>query len=277
MAILAGRRIGSTTSFVAAGVFLAAAVIVGLIPYSESGYSAVCQSALQSFVGGTTTGQSLFNMFTGGRCTNYVSAMTTIMIVLFVLAIIALVAGIMLRNRAAAGRPGAPARYQGTHEGADTAGAPAQPGHAPTGYPAAETGSPADTWRPPAGAQGSGSFDTKLLLVGVGSVAGIVLLSVLIDWLSFLPGIVELLLWAAVGLTVIWQLKRRAAGTDPGELTAAEAWNPAMVARSVVAAVRHRLEIHRAGRREAERAQASVAPVTPEFIGDDGMAHPGKH
>lgn len=104
MAILAGRRIGSTTSFVAAGVFLAAAVIVGLIPYSESGYSAVCQSALQSFVGGTTTGQSLFNMFTGGRCTNYVSAMTTIMIVLFVLAIIALVAGIMLRNRAAAGR-----------------------------------------------------------------------------------------------------------------------------------------------------------------------------
>jgi hypothetical protein len=78
--------------------------------------------------------------------------------------------------------------------------------------------------------------------------------------------------FSTVGLTVIWQLKGRAAGTEPGELAAAEAWNPAVVARSVIAAARHRLEIHRAQRREAERAQA--APVTPQFAGDDGLVHP---
>ncbi|MCB5292654.1 hypothetical protein [Arthrobacter sp. SO3] len=62
-------------------------------------------------------------------------------------------------------------------------------------------------------------------------------------------------LWTAVGLTVIRQLKRRAAGTDPLKLAAAEAWNSADVTRRAVPAV-CRLEIHRAQRREAERARA---------------------
>jgi hypothetical protein len=112
--------------------------------------------------------------------------------------------------------------------------------------------------------------------VAVSGIAGIVLVSFAVQWLSYLPGIVQLLLWTAVGLTVIWQLKRRAAGTDPVKLAEAEAWNPAVVTRRVMDAGRRRLEVHRARRREAERAQAAAAPVTPEFTGDD-MVQPGQH
>jgi uncharacterized membrane protein YhaH (DUF805 family) len=93
-----------------------------------------------------------------------------------------------------------------------------------------------------------------------------------LDLLAFLPGIIELLIWTAAGLTVLWQLKRRAAGTDERKLAEAEAWNPAAVTRNLVAAGRGRLEEHRAERREAERAQANTsAPVQSPFHGDDGL------
>jgi hypothetical protein len=265
MAGQSGRFIGRISSFVAAGGFFAAAIIVGLIPYSEGGYSGLCPSALQGMFGGMSSGQSLVNFFSGGRCTTYVSTMTTIMFVLFALAVVALVAAILLRRRKAAAAAGYPyppvGQDQMPYQGPAAPGAPAQPGYAPmTGT---TPGDPAaGAWSAPkAVGQGSGSFDTKLLLVGLAAVAGVVLISFLVDFLSFLPGILELVLWTAVGLTVIWQLKRRAAGTDPVKLAAAEAWNPAVVARGAVAAGRHRLENHRAQRREAERTAHAFAPA----------------
>ncbi|MET4144311.1 hypothetical protein [Arthrobacter sp. UYCo732] len=278
MAQQTGRLIGRISSFVAAGGLFAAGLIVGLIPYSESGYS-LCPSAIVSMTGGTTTGQSMVNFFSGGRCTSYANTMTIIMVILMILAGIALVAAILLRKRRlAAAAGGYPNQYS-------TFAAPAQPDYAPgateagdpspyagSGYPAAADGAPAAAYRTAVTGQGSGTFDTKLLLVGLAAVAGIVLVSFLVDWLSFLPGILELLLWTAVGLTAIWQIKRRTAGTDEGKLAAAEAWNPAVVSRGIVAAGRRQLETHRAQRREAERTQAAAA--VPEFRGDDGMVRP---
>lgn len=214
---------GRISSFVAAGIFFAAGIIVGLIPYSEGGYSGLCPSALQSLTGGTSTGQSWVNMLSGGRCTTYTNTMTLIMSVLFIIAVIALVAAILLRRRRSA-----EAGY-----GPDSAaGAPATPGYAP-GYVSADGqaaagseispyGGPGytaqdETWRPPAdyqaptvqapAAPGSG-FDSRLLIAAVIAVAGIVLVFFAVQALSFLPGIVQLLIWTAVGLTVIWQLKR---------------------------------------------------------------------
>jgi hypothetical protein len=107
-----------------------------------------------------------------------------------------------------------------------------------------------------------------------------VLVSLLVDLLAFPPGIVELLLWTAVGLTAIWQLKRRAAGTDEGKLAADEAWNPAVVARSLVAAVRSRLENHRAQRRQNAPRRTLRCPTfaaESEFRGDEGMVRPDGH
>ncbi|CAH0190980.1 hypothetical protein SRABI83_01665 [Arthrobacter sp. Bi83] len=87
-------------------------------------------------------------------------------------------------------------------------------------------------------------------------------------------GCPDLLLWTAIGLTTIWQLKRRSAVNGPVKLAEAEAWNPAVVTRYAVAAGRRRLDMHRAERREAERAQANGAaptePEQPEFRGRAG-------
>ncbi|GAA1759754.1 hypothetical protein GCM10009712_05490 [Pseudarthrobacter sulfonivorans] len=291
MTVQTGRIFGRVTSYVGGGALIVAGVIAGLVPYSEGGYSGLCPSALQSLTGGTTTGQSFVNLLSGGRCTTYANTMTIIMAVLMILGIAALITGILLRKRQDIAAGGGYQAYGNPAEQGNTA-APAQPAYAPmTGQPAdtspyAGSGRPAavsgDPTRRAAGAgQGSGSFDTKLLMVGVAAVAGVVLVSFLVDLLAFLPGIVELLLWTAVGLTAIWQLKRRAAGTDEGKLAAAEAWNPAVVARSLVAAVRSRLEDHRAQRRQAERAPANTAAPTfaaeSEFRGDDGMVRPDGH
>lgn len=288
MAAQTGRIIGRVTSYVAAGVLFAAGLIVGLIPYSEGGYSRLCPSAIGSLTGATTQGQSLINMFSGGRCDQYATTMTVIMLILMFLGVLALVGGILLRKRRdAAGGPQGPfTAYP----------APAMPGHAPgsaegtdpspyagSGYPAQADPagqSPAGAWQP-APSTASGSFDTKLLVVGIIAVAGVVLTSFIIDWLGFLPGIIELLLWTAVGLTAIWQIKRRLAAGDPMRLAEAETWNPAVVARGIVAFGRGKYEAHRAARREAERAQTATVAVQPApdaepaatpFKGDDGMA-----
>lgn len=291
MTVQTGRIIGRITSYVAGGVLLVAGLIVGLIPYSEGGYSGLCPSAIQSLTGGSTSGQSMVNFFSGGRCTSYANTMTIIMAILMILGVAALVTGILLRKRRnAAASAGAYQNQYGNPGQYGNPPAPAQPAYAPatgqavdpspyagSGYPAAVDGEPGNRWTPSAG-QGSGSFDTKLLFVGVAVVAGVVLVSFLVDWLAFLPGIVELLLWTGVGLTAIWQIKRRTAGTDERGLAEAEAWNPAVVARSVVAAGRRLLEEHRAERREAERAQVNAAPPNgPEasgFPSDDGTAGP---
>lgn len=263
-----GRRVGRISGFVAAGVLFAAGLIVGLIPYSSGGYSSVCPSAIVSLAGGRNSGQSLINMFSGGRCDDYASTMTTIMAVLMLLAVAALVGGILLRKRQARAGAAAPG-YTGEN---GHPSAPAQPGYAPSAAATVEGGASA-----PAPAAGfAGSVDTKLLLAGAAGLAGIVLVSFLVDWLGFLPGIIELLLWTAVGLTAIWQLKRRAAGADAAKTAEAEAWNPAAVGRRLLTAGRGRLEVHRAERREAERSRAAApapwATGEPDFKGDDGMA-----
>lgn len=277
MTASSGRSVGKISSFIAAGVLAAAGIITGLIPYSAGGYTGVCPSAFQNMTGGTTMGQSWVNMLSGGRCTNYASTMTAIMAVLLLASVAALVTGIILSRRAGTPVPTGPT--------AGYAAAPPQPGHAPadgadhapqagSGYPAAQ----------PAPSGTAGSFDTGLLLAGLAAAAGIILVSFMVQWLSFLPGIVQLLLWTAAGLTAIWQVARKRAGTDPVKLAAAEKWNPAVVARGVAADARAELEAHRARRREAERAAAAYRPVPApapatapaqaptEFTGDDGLS-----
>lgn len=274
----AGRLIGKISSFVVAGLAFAAAIIVGLIPYSEGGYSSLCPSAIQGLTGGTTAAQGWVNMLSGGRCTTYTSTMTTIMFVLLAVAVIALVAGIMIRRRKAAAYMGqgyAPAGYPA--DAADPAGyaAPAMPGHAPvtpathntsTGYPATTTAIGSGTL--PAAVR---NFDTGLAVRAVALIAGIVLVSYAVQWLSFLPGIVQLLIWTAAGLAIIWQLKRRAAGTDPVKLAEAEAWNPAVVARNTVAWGRNQVDLYRSGS-QAVRPTGPAPSAAPPAAGP--VQHP---
>jgi uncharacterized membrane protein YhaH (DUF805 family) len=159
-----------------------------------------------------------------------------------------------------AGYPPVPGGYQAYP-------APSAPaGQAPAGYgPASadmQAGS-ADGWSAPGGQPapaGAGSFDVRLLIVGVLAVAGIVLVSFAVQWLSFLPGILQLILWTAAGLTAIWQAARRRAGTDPVKLAEAEKWNPAVITRNTVALVRHELETFRAPRPSVQTTNAAPAP-----------------
>lgn len=260
-----GRLIGKISSFVVAGVAFAAAIIVGLIPYSEGGYSSLCPSAIQGLTGGTTTGQAWINMLSGGRCTTYTSTMTTIMFVLLALAVAALVSGILIRRRKATA--GFAPAYTAGHA---AHAAPALPGHtpapaaAPAGAPSSDgstgysgTAAPASTM--PAYVR---SFNAGLAIRAVAVIAGIVLVSFAVQWLSFLPGILQLLIWTAAGLAAIWQVKRRAAGTDPVKLTEAEAWNPAVVARNTVAWGRNQIELNRSGS-QAVRPADPMQPAAP--------------
>ena len=269
MALQTGRIIGRVTSYVAGGALVAAGLIVGFIPYSESGY-ALCPSAIVSMTGGANTGQSFINLLSGGRCTTYANTMTIIMLILLILGVFALVVGILLRKRGKAAAAGG--GYVNHHSAFP---APAQPGYAPgateaggpspyvgIGHPTVADAEPSATYHAPVTGQGSGTFDTKLVLVGLAALAGLVLISFLVDSLSFLPGILELLLWTAAGLTAIWQIRRRLAGTNEAQLAEAEGWNPAAVTRRVIGAGRDRLEIHRAQRREAERAQVNTPAQT---------------
>ncbi|GAP57363.1 hypothetical protein AHiyo1_02040 [Arthrobacter sp. Hiyo1] len=85
------------TSFVSAAVLGAATLIVGLIPYTNSGYT-ICPSALTRMTGGTTFVESLADTFTAGACTNYAAKMTAIMAILAILAVGALTLGLLLRS-----------------------------------------------------------------------------------------------------------------------------------------------------------------------------------
>lgn len=262
MAAQTGRIVGRISSYLVAGVLFVAALIAGFIPKMDSGYQ-VCPSAVGSIFGGRSLAQSWYNGLSGGQCNSFTAIMLIIMAVLLVLAVISLVAAILLRKRRAASpQPLYAPGYQPMESAAPFV--PAYPENAPSAASAGATASSAavpEAWRT-ARAQvssASGNIDVKLLLVAVAGIAGIVLVSFVVQWLSFLPGILQLLLWTSVGLVVIWQVRRRLAGNDEHALAEAEAWNPIVVARRLVHFGKELFEAHRAHRREAERAQLGTS------------------
>lgn len=247
------RNKKSLISLIIAAVLAVGAGIVGFMPYRDSGYS-VCDSALTSIFAGHSATHSFADFFSGGRCSAYSSQMTTIMVVLLVAAAIALIIGLKLRNRgnsAAATQLPAPAAAQYTHETPEAAAAslPVPPTHEPfaPAYPAATAAHPAGGLPYSQGATTQAvapvrQFDFRLVVWGLGVIAGCVVVSVLVQLLTFLPGFLQVIVWAAIELTVIWQVLKYRAKGDPAKLAQAERWNPVGLAVAGLALAKTHLE-----------------------------------
>lgn len=243
-------------SLITSAVLFVGGIVVGLIPYQSYGYS-VCDPALSSIFGSHSATHSIADMFSGGQCSGYTSKMMTIMIILFVLATAALVLGLRFRSRARAvtGQPmysPAPQTpYNSPATGTAVASLPSQPGHAP--YEPSESYSPTAAspgahpgyGAPATGAQPTRSFDIRLVFWGLGIIAGAIIVSLLVELLSFLPGFLQLIVWAFIELTVIWQVLKARAKGDPVKVARAERWNPVGLAVTGFAMAKVQFEMTR--------------------------------
>lgn len=267
-------------TLIGAAVLFVGGIVVGLIPYQSYGYS-VCDPALSSLFGSHSATHSIADMFTGGECSGYTSKMMTVMIILFVLAAAATILGLRFRarDRAYTGQPGyspAPqAQYDSPAIGNAVAALPSQPGYAPSesySPDAVSAGNHPGYAAPAAAGQSARPFDIRLVFWGLGIIAGTIVVSLLVALLSFLPGFLQLIVWAFIELTVIWQVLKVRAKGDQVKLARAERWNPVGLAVTGMAMAKVHFELTRP-QAHAPYAAAPAAPQPPMGQPDQEGAH----